>query len=147
MKTFNNKKGQAAMEFLMTYGWAILAAVVVIGALGTYFYFNQGSKTSIFTQPPFYGSAAQVNAGQLVLEIANQGGQDLSSVNVSVSGYGCTENTTGFDGAAAGPQIVTLDCTGATSGTRVTGDISIAYLTPNSQLPQYSTGSVSGTVA
>jgi uncharacterized protein (UPF0333 family) len=27
------KKGQAAMEFLMTYGWAILVVLVVIGAL------------------------------------------------------------------------------------------------------------------
>jgi hypothetical protein len=27
------KKGQAAMEFLLTYGWAILAALVVVGAL------------------------------------------------------------------------------------------------------------------
>jgi uncharacterized protein (UPF0333 family) len=31
-----NKKGQAAIEFLVTYGWAIMAAMVVIGAL-TYF--------------------------------------------------------------------------------------------------------------
>ena len=28
-----NKKAQAAMEFLMTYGWAILVVLVVIGAL------------------------------------------------------------------------------------------------------------------
>lgn len=146
MKTINNKRGQAAMEFLMTYGWAILAAVVVIGALGTYFYFNQGSKTSIFIQPPFYGSAAQINAGQLVLEIANHGGEDLTNVAVNVSGYGCTANTTGFDGTVTGPQIVTLGCTGATSGTKVTGDISVTYRTPGSQLDQYSTGSVSGTV-
>jgi len=27
-----NKKGQAAMEFLMTYGWAILAAIIAIGS-------------------------------------------------------------------------------------------------------------------
>ncbi|MBI5391980.1 hypothetical protein HZB00_03170, partial [Candidatus Woesearchaeota archaeon] len=27
------KKGQAAMEFLMTYGWAILVVLVAIGAL------------------------------------------------------------------------------------------------------------------
>ena len=33
MKKGNNKKGQAAMEFLMTYGWAILAAIIVIGVL------------------------------------------------------------------------------------------------------------------
>lgn len=31
------RKGQAAMEFLMTYGWAILAAVIVIGVLAIYF--------------------------------------------------------------------------------------------------------------
>ena len=35
MKNFDNK-GQAAIEFLVTYGWAIMAAMVVIGAL-TYF--------------------------------------------------------------------------------------------------------------
>jgi len=28
-----HKKGQAAMEFLMTYGWAILAAIIAIGVL------------------------------------------------------------------------------------------------------------------
>ncbi len=31
------KKGQGAMEFLMTYGWAILVVLVAIGAL-FYFY-------------------------------------------------------------------------------------------------------------
>lgn len=29
----NYKKGQAAMEYLMTYGWALLAIVIVIAAL------------------------------------------------------------------------------------------------------------------
>ena len=29
----HNKRGQAAMEFLMTYGWAILAAITAIGVL------------------------------------------------------------------------------------------------------------------
>ncbi|HLD15289.1 MAG TPA: hypothetical protein VJB94_01790 [Candidatus Nanoarchaeia archaeon] len=29
----NNKRGQAALEFLMTYGWAILVVLIAIGAL------------------------------------------------------------------------------------------------------------------
>ena len=29
----NNRKGQAAIEYLMTYGWALLAIVIVIAAL------------------------------------------------------------------------------------------------------------------
>ena len=145
MKT--NKKGQAAMEFLMTYGWAILAAVVVIGALGTYFYFNQGTKTSVFVNAPFYGVAAQVNSGQLVLEIQNNGGQDLTNITVSVPEYGCTPNSTGFNGSIGTPQVVTLNCTGLTSGVKVSGDVTITYRTPGSSLDQTSTGSVSGTVA
>ena len=145
MKT--NKKGQAAMEFLMTYGWAILAAVVVIGALGTYFYFNQGSKPSVFVNAPFYGVAANVNSGQLVLELQNNGGQDLTNVTVSVDGYSCVANSTGFDGTVSDPQIVTLACSGLTSGTKVSGDVTITYRVPGSNLNQTSTGSVSGKVA
>src|SRR3989344_5241513 len=29
----NNKRGQAALEFLMTYGWAILVVLIAIGAI------------------------------------------------------------------------------------------------------------------
>jgi uncharacterized protein (UPF0333 family) len=32
------QRGQAAMEFLMTYGWAILVVLIAIGALA-YFVF------------------------------------------------------------------------------------------------------------
>jgi uncharacterized protein (UPF0333 family) len=37
------RKGQVAMEFIMTYGWAILAVLVAIGAL-TYFGVMNPSK-------------------------------------------------------------------------------------------------------
>ncbi|MGV8141412.1 MAG: hypothetical protein ACP5NW_03145 [Candidatus Woesearchaeota archaeon] len=33
-------KGQAALEFLVTYGWAILGAIIVIGALSYFGIFN-----------------------------------------------------------------------------------------------------------
>lgn len=35
-----SKKAQAAMEFLMTYGWAILVVLIVIGALAYFGLFN-----------------------------------------------------------------------------------------------------------
>jgi len=35
-----SKKGQAAMEFLMTYGWAILIAIIAIAALIAFGVFN-----------------------------------------------------------------------------------------------------------
>lgn len=35
-----NNKSQAAMEFLMTYGWAILAAIIAIGVLAYFDVFS-----------------------------------------------------------------------------------------------------------
>ncbi|MBD3156030.1 MAG: hypothetical protein GF368_05255 [Candidatus Aenigmarchaeota archaeon] len=40
------KKGQAAMEYLMTYGWAILIIIVVIGALFAMGVFNTSSSVA-----------------------------------------------------------------------------------------------------
>lgn len=36
----NKKRGQAAIEFLVTYGWAIMGAIIVIGALSYFGIFN-----------------------------------------------------------------------------------------------------------
>ncbi|MCF7861254.1 hypothetical protein K9M79_03325 [Candidatus Woesearchaeota archaeon] len=43
----HNKKGQAALEFLMTYGWAILVVLVVIGALS---YFGVLNPTNLLPE-------------------------------------------------------------------------------------------------
>jgi len=40
------KKGQAAMEFLMTYGWTVL---VVLAAIGVLAYFGVLSPDWVFT--------------------------------------------------------------------------------------------------
>ena len=37
------KKSQAALEFLATYGWAMAIMVIVLGALAYYKIFNPGS--------------------------------------------------------------------------------------------------------
>ncbi|MFH1291248.1 MAG: hypothetical protein ABIH79_01700 [archaeon] len=142
----NNKKGQAALEFLMTYGWAILAAIIVIGALGSYFYFNQTGSSSIFVNAPFYGVASSASEDTVNLEIMNKGGETLSSVTVNITGKGCTQDTS-FDGTSKAAQIVTLTCTDANSGTTFSGDVVITYLRPGSSLPLTSTGSVSAPVA
>ncbi|MBN2477924.1 hypothetical protein JXB01_01400 [Candidatus Micrarchaeota archaeon] len=46
-----SKKGQAAMEYLMTYGWAILVIVIVLAAL--YFWLPKGSEVCLFREPGF----------------------------------------------------------------------------------------------
>ncbi len=46
------RKGQAAIEFLMTYGWAILVVLVVIGALG---YFGVLNPTALLPEKCVFG--------------------------------------------------------------------------------------------
>ena len=88
-----NRKGQAAMEFLMTYGWAILVVLAAIGALA---YFGVLSPDRFLpdkcaANPPF--SCTQYKAYSsgttLSLGIQNNGGVDLTSVRV---GFWCNRD-------------------------------------------------------
>lgn len=45
MKLMKSRKGQAAMEYLMTYGWAILIVIIVAAALFALGVFNPSSWT------------------------------------------------------------------------------------------------------
>ena len=80
-------RGQAAMEYLMTYGWAILVIVIVITILA--FYLPQLIKTPegfLFSQPGFscsdpkpsiYISTAATNDVSMAVRVFNQQGQNI----------------------------------------------------------------------
>lgn len=83
------KRGQAAMEFLMTYGWAILAAVIAIGVLIYFGVFSPGRfvpETCVLAAPLGCDddSTATVAAG-VTLIVDNGGGEDYSVKEVDVS--------------------------------------------------------------
>src|SRR3989344_6097263 len=84
------KKGQAAMEFLMTYGWAILAAIVAIGVLAYFGVFSPGkiAGSNAIVNNPFYAASWQVNTTDVNLEILNNGGDSVIVYNLTVTGSG-----------------------------------------------------------
>ena len=150
------KKGQAAMEFLMTYGWAILAAIVAIGVLAYFGVFSPGNLTgsSAIVNNPFYASSWQATSGStttnITLELINNGGDVVIVTNVSVIGTGsstitCSMNRTG--GIAMNPGQLTLFSTSRCSGTltagdNYAGDIIIKYYKSGSSLNQTATGTI-----
>ena len=85
-----NKKGQAAMEFLMTYGWAILAAIVAIGVLAYFGVFSPGklAGSSAIVNNPFYANSWQVLSTAINLEMTNNGGDTLTVSKILVNGTG-----------------------------------------------------------
>ncbi|MCX8200253.1 MAG: hypothetical protein N3G76_02175 [Candidatus Micrarchaeota archaeon] len=90
------KKGQAAMEYLMTYGWALLVIVLVLGALIYLNVLNPQSRLQDTCNLPI-GFKCEVAGltqdGYLKLRITNQ--QAISLANLAVackegSGIGAT---------------------------------------------------------
>lgn len=142
------KKGQAAMEFLMTYGWAILAAIIAIGVLAYFGVFSPGkyiSKACIINNP-FGCDESALAAGAITLNIRNGGGEDYNVSSIAIAG--CTSYTTAttiVDGSTSGAVVIT--CAGLVSGDKVNKDITITYMKNNGgTIAQTATGSISGRV-
>ena len=141
-----NKKGQAAMEFLMTYGWAILAAVIVVGVLW-YMIGNPANLAGNNFQisAPFVANAMAVDSnGDVTIEIRNGEAVSVTVTNVTVSGdSGCVANDTSTLVTAGSLLIRTLNCS-VGSGDRLNGDVVVKYQKTGSTIVQSATGSVSG---
>ena len=79
-------KGQAAVEFLMTYGWAILAAVIVLGVLAFFGIFKSDTLIggSAVINPPFYLKAWSANSNEIILDIRNSGSENYNIHRITV---------------------------------------------------------------
>ena len=146
------RRGQAAMEFLMTYGWAILVVLAAIGALA---YFGVLSPdrflpSKCVAQPPFSCSEHQVNSTAVTLVLQNNGGTDMESVQVTMT---CDGNDAGAQPATAASlangDSVTLVWTTtedpncqASAGARWRGNFSIAYTESGATISHTTTGSI-----
>jgi len=84
-----SKKAQAAMEFLMTYGWALLVVLVAIGALAFFGVLNPGQflpdQCVLFagvTCTTFFASQ-QVNPG-VTITIQNGLGYSMQDIQLDI---------------------------------------------------------------
>ncbi len=140
-----NKKGQAAMEFLMTYGWAILAAIIAIGVLAYFGVFSPGkyAPSATVVNPPLYAQGAVVDSAtnSVQVELKNNGGEDITVTSFLVAG--CTANTATIS-IPVGASNITISpaCTGITAGKSFKGDITIRYTKSGSTLALVSSGSL-----
>src|SRR3989344_3487840 len=85
------KKGQAAMEFLMTYGWAILAAVIAIGVLAYFGVFSPGNYMSnIVTVNQPFGTTQElaIRTDSISFVLRNGGGSSADIASIAISGCG-----------------------------------------------------------
>ena len=86
-KMVNNKKSQAAFEYLATYGWAIITALVVVGALA---YFGFLNPTNLLPNKCDFGKQMECveyrivsQTGEVNLILRNNFGKDIEITEVN----------------------------------------------------------------
>lgn len=141
------KKAQAAMEFLMTYGWAILAAIIAIGVLAWFGVFSPGRfvSSSCTLNAPLGCDEYTINVTGANLVLRNGQGDQINIINVSVQG--CGSSTVG-NVADGDTKLVFINCSQALiANSRFKGAITVTYMRNQGQINLTSSGQITGTVA
>ncbi|MBD3208884.1 hypothetical protein GF367_00510 [Candidatus Woesearchaeota archaeon] len=140
------KKGQAAMEFLMTYGWAILVVLAAIGALAYFGVLSPGNllpeKTTF--KAPFLNTESAVitiGGGNISVQVPFTNGQGKSvTINESAGASStgdCNVAAAGVSADDATPTngqafVLTWACgnpNSLQSGDKFKADLSFTYKT------------------
>ena len=149
-------KAQTAMEYLMTYGWAILIVIIVGAALYALGIFNPATYTQSTAtgfqgfQIPSGGWQFVGSTGMLTLKTKNMAGSniEITSVQGTYAGEIAT-NTTASGTFAPGTEYIILVDFAATAATGAAYSIpvSISYTNLDTALNFTSAGTVTGTVS
>jgi len=133
-----HRKSQAAMEFLMTYGWAILVVLVVIGALAYFGVLNPQQflprKCQFAQGLVCMDHKLSSTATELHLLLNNGLGRDISIKLLNFTSdnglVGCQNiSATGITLTTGEELLLIADCPNfqAKQGTRLKGKLTLVY--------------------
>jgi len=137
------RKSQAAMEFLMTYGWAILVVLVAVGALA---YFG------VLSPDKFLPSKCVLQSGIACLDhkatsttvsvvIQNSLGYDLDTVEIAAEGCGKSSTFNLVNGQKTSPAIV-ITCDAPLTGSKYNGALNVSYTITETGLSHVNQGTI-----
>ncbi len=128
------RKAQAAMEFLMTYGWAILVVLIAIGALAYFGVLSPDKflpdKCTIGTGSGLFceDATSDATADTVTLRIKNIETDSAWVDSITLSTPACSFATANTQIAADSTHDFVLACAGGlNSGDKIKGDLTITY--------------------
>jgi len=149
------RKGQAAMEFLMTYGWAILVVLIAIGALAYFGVLNPARflPNSCTLFPGLACTEFKVDASEAKVQLfmRNGIGDSISVASLTIESApgvllctGPTEPVTPgvVIGDGALTNINATVCATGAAASRFKADIAITYVVGTSGLSHTRTGAL-----
>jgi len=146
-----NTKAQSALEYLMTYGWAILIIVIVGAALFALGVFNPASSTTMslsgITNFQLIDAVLNKTSNNLTVIIGTKTGKTTTITNIDFYAVDTCNNTAVDGGAQISPaltkeiQITSAGtCAGLVAGSKVNVDLSIYYTVAGSSLQKFESG-------
>ena len=152
-------KGQSAMEYLMTYGWAILIVIIVAAVLFSLGVFNPATYTTTtatgfsgFNVPS--GGFQLSSAGTLRFQLTNGVG-----ATINITGFNATQGSTPVNRQytpdettlAPGQTLTWANATGligGTAGSSYTVSVTVHYKNLNTGLTGFkSSGTLTGSIS
>ncbi len=153
-------RAQAAMEFIMTYGWMLVILVVVLAALGYLGIFTIQRPIGCSFPGNFVCKAVKLTAdGNLTMDLSQDTGHDIN-----ILGLNCTKNpgtnpslttinafirNSDHNITANGTNIKCLDTSGKSATGRIggtyTGQILVYYIENDTGMTHLVTGDITAT--
>ena len=137
-----HRKSQAAMEFLMTYGWATLVVLAAIAALA---YFGVLSPEKFMPEkcvlePGLTCTSSKVTSSSTILFITNGLGRTITIDSISVGA--CSKD---FSSPMQSGNTTSFELTGCNNGLardKFKGDITLKYTEKDSGLSKTAYGNI-----
>jgi len=85
----NGKKGQAALEYLVTYGWAILVVLVVLSSLYFLGVFNPKTTNTYSIKAPLLIQDMAVRDNGILFKISSNIADAASITDITINGQSC----------------------------------------------------------
>ena len=145
-------RSQSALEYMMTYGWAILIIVIVAAVLYSFGIFNPPSSVQPVIINGFSGvkvTSAAALPTQLDLQLFNNVGESvrISAINVTSGGKTYTNFACQQTNLNQGAYTI-CEVTGVFSSTRAVTSVNIEYISLGVfQVPYISSGNVNTQVS
>ena len=149
------KKGQTALEFLMTYGWAIIVVLAAIAALA---YFGILSPDRFLPDkctmsPGVFCAQYKIDGtnNKFQLQIENKFGVGITDVNINLTGrspLSCTyvQNVTQPLENDEGTAILDFPCPGLSALTKAKVDVVVNFRRVTETIPHQIRGTILGVV-
>ena len=145
-------KGQSALEYLVTYGWAILAIVIIAVLLFYFGIFNPStwvsSENRLTGMSGFSATDVKVTSSRIQIQLANEKGNRVNVTNFTYKGVGTIEPTNGVTiGPGSSAQVNITGVAPGQVGDAVNGEqVTLTYTDMATGIQHTLTGALSGKV-